>query len=150
MNLQENIRRILREETNSKREGMLNIIQDVGIYEFIKMTGLSWNDIASIIGVDFLSYKMMAEFISNAMNDIGGFDLTEIDEDPIPYSSNEDEERQINYLGVYGAIVDVWGGNNFEKNLGDFVVHYHNLPNDILEQVFDIVMRIYEENKESF
>ncbi len=45
MNLQENIRRILREETNTKRDGMLNIIQDVGLYDFTKMTGLKYMDI---------------------------------------------------------------------------------------------------------
>lgn len=150
MSLQESIRRILKEES-SVADKMKRQIHKMGLYQFMKLSGLNWVDIVSIIGVDFLSRKIMAEFIPNAMNDtIGGFHLTEIDEDPIHYSSNEDEERQINYLGVNRAIVDVWGGNNFEKNLGEFGVHYYNLPDDILKQVFDIVMTVYEENKHRF
>ena len=149
-NLQESIRRILREEL-SGADKMKKQIHKMGLYQFMKLSGLSWADIVSIIGVDFLSYKMMADFIPNAINDtVGGFHLTEIDEDPISYSSNEYEERQINYLGANRAIVDVWGGNNFDKNLGEFGVHYYNLPDDILEQVFDIVMTVYEENKDRF
>ena len=50
MNLQQSIKRILKEETNSKREGMLNILEDVGLYDFIKMTGLSLSEIRKKIG----------------------------------------------------------------------------------------------------
>ena len=150
MNLQESIRRILREEL-SGADKMKKQIHKIGLYQFMKLSGLSWAHIVSIIGVDFLSYKMMADFIPNAMNDnVGGFGLIEIGEDPIPYSSNDNEVREINFLGVNRAIVDVWGGNNFEKNLGEFGVHYYNLPDNILEQVFNIVMTVYEENKDRF
>ncbi|MBW3022199.1 hypothetical protein KY328_04710, partial [Candidatus Woesearchaeota archaeon] len=41
-NIKESIRRILKEETNSKRQGMLNILEDVGLYDFTKMTGLKY------------------------------------------------------------------------------------------------------------
>ena len=150
MSLKQSIRRILREES-SVADKMKRQIHKMGLYQFMKLSALSWVHIVSTIGVDFLSRKMMAEFIPNAMNDtVGGFRLTELDEDPIHYSSNEYVERQINYLGVNRAIVDVWGGNNFEKNLGEFGVHYYNLPDDILKQVFDIVMTVYEENKHRF
>lgn len=148
MNLQQTIRIILREKSLGS-DKMKKQIHKMGLYQFMKLSGLSWAHIVSIIGVDFLSYKMMADFIPNAMNDnVGGFGLIEIGEDPIPYSSNDNEVREINFLGVNRAMVDVWGGNNFEKNLGEFGVHYYNLPDDILEQVFDIVMKVYEENKD--
>jgi len=50
MNLQQSIRRILKEETNSKHEGMLNILKDVGLYDFTKMTGLKYMDIVFDVG----------------------------------------------------------------------------------------------------
>ncbi len=39
MNLQENIRRVLKEE--SQKQSLLSLIEEHGLYEFIKMTGLS-------------------------------------------------------------------------------------------------------------
>jgi hypothetical protein len=68
MNLQENIRRILREETNSKREGMLNIIQDVGLYDFTKMTGLKYMDIVFDVGE--LPRDVKIQYLKDAISDL--------------------------------------------------------------------------------
>jgi hypothetical protein len=48
MNLQESIRRILREELNQKREGLLNLIRETGLYEFLQSTGLNYMDIGEL------------------------------------------------------------------------------------------------------
>ena len=62
MNMKESIRRILIEET-SIGEKMKKQIDRLGLYQFMEITGLSWGKIVSGIGVDFLSYKIMADFI---------------------------------------------------------------------------------------
>jgi hypothetical protein len=144
--LKESIRTILREET-SIGEKMKKQIDRLGLYQFMEITGLSWVKIVSVIGVDFLSYKIMADFIPSALNNVGAFGFGEFNLEPILYNSNDSEVREISYLGVNGPIVDVWSGYNFETHEGEFQVPYYNLSDNILEQVFDIVMKVYEENK---
>ena len=146
MNLQESIKRILIEET-SIGEKMKKQIDRLGLYQFMEITGLSWVKIVSVIGVDFLSYKIMADFIPSVLNNVGAFGFGEFNLEPILYNSNDSEVREISYLGLTGPIVDVWSGYNFETHEGEFQVHYYNLSDDIIEQVFDIVMKVYEENK---
>lgn len=146
MNMKESIRRILIEET-SIGEKMKKQIDRLGLYQFMEITGLSWGKIVSGIGVDFLSYKIMADFIPSALNNVGAFGFGPFNLEPILYNSNDGEVREISYLGVTGPIVNVWSGHNFETHEGEFQVRYFNLSDDILEQVFDIVIKVYEENK---
>lgn len=141
-NLRESVDKISLGDTIRKQ------IDKLGLYEFMRLSGWSWSKIVSIIGVDFLTYKMMSEFIPAALNEIGAFGLGEINEDTILYNSNQDEVREINFLGVNRAIVDVWGGIDFQEHKGEFGVHYYNLPDNILEEVFDVVIRVYEENSD--
>ena len=68
MNLQENIRRILKEETNPKRDSLLNIIKQTGLYYFIKDTGLSYNDIYYRIGE--LPREVKIQYLKDAVSDL--------------------------------------------------------------------------------
>ena len=90
-NLQESIRRILREETNSKHEGLLNIIQEDGLYNFTKDTGLSYNDIYHRIGE--LPREVKIQYLKDVINDLeqtpGELDLTFIT-GSIPLYENDD------------------------------------------------------------
>jgi hypothetical protein len=47
MNIDSQIRRIIREETNQKESSLLKIIRDLGLYGFLKDTGVSYDDIES-------------------------------------------------------------------------------------------------------
>ena len=52
MRLQENIRRILRETVNeleNKKQSLMDIIDEYGLYSFIKMSGLNINQIESFL-----------------------------------------------------------------------------------------------------
>ncbi len=68
MNLQKTIKRILKEETNSKREGMLNILEDVGLYDFTKMTGLKYMDIVFDVGE--LPRDVKIQYLKDAVSDL--------------------------------------------------------------------------------
>jgi hypothetical protein len=50
MNLQEQIRKVLREETNQKDRGLLNVIKNVGLYQFLEDTGISYAEVFSKVG----------------------------------------------------------------------------------------------------
>lgn len=68
MNLQKTIKRILKEETNSKREGLLNIIQENGLYDFTKITGLKHMDIVFDIGE--LPRDVKIQYLKDAVSDL--------------------------------------------------------------------------------
>lgn len=153
INLEESVIKILR-ESNSMSDKIKKQINEFGIYGFMKLSGMNWEKITSLIGVDFLSYKMMLDFIKDVVENIGGISLPDIGEDPIQIdltSSDlitKDELTEIVFLGARkGALVSIWGGYNFEKHLGDFIIEYHKLPDDVLEQIFEIVIKVYEQNK---
>jgi hypothetical protein len=91
VNLQKSIRRILKEETNSKHEGMLNILKDVGLYDFTKMTGLKYMDIVFDIGE--LPRDLKIQYLKDVISDLqqipNELDLTFIT-GSIPLYENDD------------------------------------------------------------
>ena len=91
MNQQESIRRILREETNPKKEGLLNIIKGAGLYDFTKMTGLNYSDIYNKVGE--LPRDIKIEYLKDVISDLqqtpNELDLTFIT-GSIPLYENDD------------------------------------------------------------
>jgi len=91
MNQQESIRRILREETNPKKEGLLNLIKGAGLYDFTKMTGLNYSDIYNKVGE--LPRDIKIEYLKDVISDLqqtpNELDLTFIT-GSIPLYENDD------------------------------------------------------------
>ena len=100
MNLQENIRRILKEETNPKRDSLLNTIKQIGLYDFTQMTGLKYMDIVFDIGE--LPRDVKIQYLKDAVSDLqqipDELDLTMIT-GSIPLYENDDWQMvYIDYL----------------------------------------------------
>ena len=75
MNLQENIRRILKEESENKKSGLLRAIEEDGLYQIMKDTGLSLKQIKSKIGE--LPRELLERYIKDFLeNDEIGWDLS--------------------------------------------------------------------------
>jgi hypothetical protein len=91
MNLQEQIRKVLKEETNPKKEGLLNLIKGAGLYDFTKMTGLNYSDIYNKVGE--LPRDIKIEYLKDVISDLqptpNELDLTFIT-GPIPLYENDD------------------------------------------------------------
>ena len=89
--IQESIRRILKEETNPKRDSLLNIIKQTGLYYFTKDTGLSYNDIYHSIGE--LPKEIKIQYLKDVISDLqqtpNELDLTFIT-GSIPLYENDD------------------------------------------------------------
>ena len=69
----------------------------------------------------------------------GGFGLVEIDEEPIHYDEDENELRQIEYLGKNRVTVDVYDAN-MDSHIGEFNVKYENLPVQIIEELVEVLL----------
>ena len=140
MNLIENIHRIntLISE-NDRDKAIRNMIDKMGVADAIKMTGNYYMIEPYLKEIDKVNY--IKERVSQLSDDFGGngFGLVEIDESPIFYSEDEDELRQIEYLGRKQLYVDVYSSDN-NSNIGDFKVHYESLPGQILDELVEILI----------
>jgi hypothetical protein len=135
------IRRVIKEEVKNKIESQ---IDKLGLLQFMKISKMSFTKIISVAGTDFLTNKIMIQFIKDVVDENGSFSVYDIDVDPIQYNKSGDEYREISYFGRKFVAVDVYNENN---NLGNFHVMYENLSDDKLMEVFDFIMEVYEDGK---
>jgi hypothetical protein len=67
MNLKEHIRKILKED--NKKQSLIKNIRDVGLYDFIRMTGLSLKELQS--QVEKIPRQMLEQFIKDYISNEG-------------------------------------------------------------------------------
>jgi hypothetical protein len=135
------IRRVIKEEVKNKIESQ---IDKLGLFQFMKISKMSFAKIFSVAGMDFLTNKIMIQFIKNVVDKNGSFSVYDINEDPIQYNKSGDEYREISYFGRKFVAVDVYIGYN---NLGNFHVRYEDMGDEKLMEVFDFIMEVYEDGK---
>jgi hypothetical protein len=109
VNLQEQIKRILREETDPKKEGLLNLIKEYGLYNITKDTGLSYNNIYHRIGE--LPREVKIQYLKDVVDDLEQspqeLDLTFIT-GPIPLYDNDDWQTvYVDYISNHDTILRV-------------------------------------------
>lgn len=133
--------------SDNLRDRILNRIEKFGLKVTLDMTGMSYGKLFSIgIGPEYFTRKIKQEFIQNYFKDLGyGVGLPEIDVDPIFYSQNENEYREIYYLGASKVSIIVWDKESGDTE-GEYFVSYHNLSDDMIDGIFDIVIQLYDDN----
>jgi len=136
MTLKQSIRRILKEETNSKHEGMLNILKDVGLYDFTKMTGLKYMDIVFDVGE--LPRDIKIQYLKDAVSDLqqipdeldltfltGSIPLYENDDWQMVYAgfiSNEDDILKLHEYTIDEKYDDANYETVFEDDIDDEIL----------------------------
>lgn len=139
MNLIENIQRINTLISENDRDRTIrNMIDKLGISDAIKMAGNYYAIEPYLKEIDKVN------FIKEKVNDLtewigGGVGLVEIDEEPIHYDEDENELKQIEYLGKNGVTVDVYDAD-MNRHTGEFNVNYHSLPSQILNELVEILL----------
>jgi hypothetical protein len=126
------------------KETIIDNIDKNGLLDTLKLTNMSFTKLFSMIGMDFLTNKIMIQFIKDVVDKNGTFSVHDIGEDPIYYYKFGDGYREISYFGRKFVSVDVYNENN---NLGNFHVRYESLDDDKLMEVFDFIMGAYENGK---
>lgn len=134
------------EDSDSKvRDRVISLIDKRGLLNTMKLTGLSWSKIFMMVGEDSITRKVMLKFIDDFMSKLNmGFGLSEVGEDPIKYGEKDGEFMEIAYFGLSSVAVEVYNSDNWSTE-GEFRVNYYNLSDDILMEVFDAMVRIYED-----
>lgn len=140
MNLIENIERINTLISEDKKEHIIRtMIDKMGMANTIKLMGNYYTIEPYLKEVDKVNY--VKEKVSQLADEFGGagFGLAEINEDPIHFSEQDGELRQIEYLGKKRAIVDVYD-EDMGSHMGDYNISYESLPGHILNELIEILI----------
>jgi len=126
------------------KEKILHKIDTIGLFDTPKILGMSIYNVMNLIGgVGNLTFNQRLRFITDFTKGFGGIGFYEMDSDPIRLKSNDEEYHEIAYLGSQKAIVDVWEGPDFYNSAGEYGISYYNLPDDIFNEIFDLLAEFY-------
>ena len=157
MNLQEQISRIhsilglteskLTLSDNSRLNNLLNkAIESVGLTTAIKLFG-GGEEIKEYINNTKFSRENKIEFIKYVYSEIGGTSFSEVYENPIHYPSNDETHEEVAYMTSEVVIIDVYGGYEYNNHIREFEVPYEDLSDDMIDEIFDITMKVAEESE---
>ena len=132
MNLQENIRRILREE--NKKSSLLNAIKEDGLYQVMQDTGLSIGQI--ILKYDNLPREVFERFIKDCINEEGYHQTNGSVQ--LMYAVEIQKNIQIENFYMKGDKVTlaIWGYNGYGEQTDGYIESLSNLSDD---EIFTIV-----------
>jgi hypothetical protein len=136
MNLHENIYRIKTLMVEDK--SIPNMIKTLGVSDAIKYFGNYYTIEPYLKEIDKVNF--IKEKVGELSEELGGgFGLVEIDEEPILFSEDENELRQIEYLGKTRATIDVYD-SVMGSPMGNYNIVYESLPSHIIELLVEILL----------
>jgi hypothetical protein len=137
MNLIENIKRINTLINEDKKgDAVRNMIDKMGISDAIKLVGNYYLIEPYLKEIDKVNFiKEQVDELSDSL----GLGLVEINEEPIHFSEDEDELRQIEYLGKTRATIGVYD-SVMGSPMGDYNIVYESLPSHIIELLVEILL----------
>ena len=132
MNLQENIRRILREE--NKKSGLLRAIEEDGLFQFIQDTGLSLPQIYTKTGE--LPREVLEGYIKDFIKQEGYHQTN--GEVQLIFTVEIQKNIQIENFYMKGDKVTlaIWGYNGYGEQTDGYIESLSNLTDD---EIFIIV-----------
>ena len=132
MNLQENIRRILREE--NKKTGLLRAIEEDGLFQFIQDTGLSLPQIYTKTGE--LPRQVFERYIKDFIDKTGYHQTNGSVQ--LGYAVEIQKNIQIEnfYLEGDKVTVEIKGYNDYNEQTDGYIESLSNLSDD---EIFTIV-----------
>ena len=118
------------DKEDSKRE----MIRSLGLADAIKYFGNYYTIEPYLKVVDKVNFiKEKVAELSNLFGD--GITLVE----PIDYSENDEEQKQIEYLRKDWVVVEVYD-TAMNRHIGNFRVKYESLPVEIIELLVEILV----------
>lgn len=135
MNLQENIRKILREGVKEK---MIDIMNSHGLMFAINFVS-GWETLKELLGHYDMPIKYILGFIKEVAKEHNGISIFDFDADPIFYKETETVISEITFFGSNGVIVHHWEKDTYE-DFGEEFVKYENLDDDIITEIFNFLM----------
>jgi hypothetical protein len=146
MKLIETIKSIINENK------VVDIIQEMGLYDAIRYFG-EYDKVTKLMGDYVFSNEDMIWFIIdvvkhlvNKYND-DGISVWDLDMSPIMMGHPDEELHQIEYFNPDFLTIDVYEGENYEKDKGNYTERYTDLDDNTLDEVFLFMVDALENNK---
>ena len=150
MNLQENIKRILREEYTVRQMKLLTIASKVGLLKTAEMVG-GIKDLINMLGDEFLTtnnkIKIIKEIVETTNDEY--ITLMDMNENPIVIKDEDGELSQIEMIYKEDVAVFHYGGYKYSQDLGESYMSYEELPKDVLDDIFNMVLDFYTRTLEN-
>ena len=144
MNLQENIKRILREEYTVRQMKLLTIANHTGLLKTGKMFG-GIEYLINMLGDEFLTtnnkIKIIKEIVETTNDEY--ITLMDMNENPIVIKDEDGELSQIEMIYKEDVVVFHYGGYKYSQDLGESYMSYEELPKDVLDDIFNMVLDFY-------
>ena len=144
MNLQEHIRKILREEYTVRQMKLLTIASKVGLLKTAEMVG-GIKDLINMLGDEFLTtnnkIKIIKEIVETTNDEY--ITLMDMNENPIVIKDEDGELSQIEMIYKEDVAVFHYGGYKYSQDLGESYMSYEELPKDVLDDIFNMVLDFY-------
>jgi hypothetical protein len=150
MNLQQNIKRILREEYTVKQMKLLTIASQVGLLKTGEMFG-GIEYLINMLGDEFLTTNNKVKIIREVVEttDYEYITLMDMNETPIVLKDEDGKLSQIEMINKEDVTVFHYGGYEYSQDLGESYMSYEELPKDVLDDIFDMVLDFYTDTLEN-
>ena len=144
MNLKENIKRILREEYTVKQMKLLTIASQAGLLKTGEMFG-GIEYLINVLGDEFLTTNNKIKIIKEVVEttDDEYIVLMDMNENPIVLKDEDGELSQIEMINKEDVTVFHYGGYKYSQILDESYMSYEELPKDVLDDIFDMVLDFY-------
>ena len=144
MNLQENIKRILREEYTVRQMKLLTIASHTGLLKTGKMFG-GIEYLINMLGDEFLTTNNKIKIIKEIVETTNDAYITLMDmnENPIVLKYEDGKLSQIEMIYKEDVAVFHYGGYKYSQDLGENYMSYEELPKDVLDDIFNMVLDFY-------
>ena len=134
------IKIILKEESN-KIDNMISYINNEGLFDFMEVTHLSMAEVVSIMGIDFLDIDDLIRFIKDFTKKYEGRVIN-----PILVEELDGEYKSVVYFNDKYVVISHYDSlSDYEREYSEY---YHELDDDIIREIFDLVMELYEDERE--
>ena len=155
MNLQENIRRILKEEVTSKQLKLLEYINQNGVLTTIKSIGGFDNLKRQLEGTDWMTRDIMINTIIDVCKEKGGFSMQELGLRDIILDEGETLLRKLGYIDKNGIEIhsyEIGDDGNYDEEPDDYLTFNYDskfrngnyvLDTIHLYEIFDAVIDSY-------
>jgi len=142
MNIQENIRRVLREEMSPRQEKISLMIRKLGIFRTAKVTG-GFKRLLDIMGKDFLDKESKIELIGDIVDlFINGYlsVISDLNSDIIPFTTEDGNKGYIEAVKSKTIIATISGvGYSYKTN-----IDYKYFPDDLIDKILSMVVDHYD------
>jgi hypothetical protein len=132
------------EKYNDVQKKFLTLASNIGFLNASKVVG-GVNELLNILGEDFLTKNNKILIIKEIILTTDDNQLTMLDmnENPILLKDEDGEITQIEMVFPDDIMATVYGGYKYTQELGEEYMYYDELPNQVLNNIFNGVVSYY-------